>query len=106
MLILGGGIVGQGALSILYALGANCTVMDINVGVLKMLGIDENNYFRETTPAFTATVSPFVSQLQHFADCCNGKTQCLCPAHQGTQIIRIMNAIYQSAETGEEIVFG
>ena len=38
VLILGGGIVGQGALSVLHALGANCTVMDINVGLLKTLG--------------------------------------------------------------------
>lgn len=37
VLILGGGMVGQGALSVLYALGANVTVMDINVGVLRML---------------------------------------------------------------------
>ena len=37
VLILGGGVVGQGALEVLYALGANCTVMDINVGVLRML---------------------------------------------------------------------
>ena len=37
VLILGGGLVGQGALEILYALGAKCTVMDINVGVLRML---------------------------------------------------------------------
>ncbi len=36
-LILGGGTVGQGALSVLYALGASVTVMDINVGVLRML---------------------------------------------------------------------
>ena len=38
VLILGGGIVGQGALSVLHALGANVTVMDINIGCLKMLG--------------------------------------------------------------------
>jgi alanine dehydrogenase len=38
VLILGGGVVGQGALSVLYALGANVTVMDINVGILRMLG--------------------------------------------------------------------
>ena len=38
VVILGGGIVGQGALSVLYALGANVTVMDINMGVLKILG--------------------------------------------------------------------
>lgn len=37
VLILGGGLVGQGALSVLYGLGANVTVMDINVGVLRML---------------------------------------------------------------------
>jgi len=35
VLIMGAGIVGQGALEVLYALGANCTVMDINVGVLR-----------------------------------------------------------------------
>ena len=37
VLILGGGIVGRGALEILHALGANCTVMDINVGLLRTL---------------------------------------------------------------------
>ena len=38
VLILGGGTVGQGALSVLYALGANVTVMDINMGILRQLG--------------------------------------------------------------------
>ena len=37
VLILGAGVVGRGALEVLYALGANCTVMDINVGVLRSL---------------------------------------------------------------------
>lgn len=37
VLILGAGVVGKGALEVLYALGANCTVMDINVGVLRSL---------------------------------------------------------------------
>ncbi len=37
VLILGGGVVGQGALSVLYALGANVTVMDINVGLMRNL---------------------------------------------------------------------
>ena len=35
VLILGCGAVGRGALEILHALGANCTVMDINVGILR-----------------------------------------------------------------------
>ena len=37
VLILGAGVVGKSALEILFALGANCTVMDINVGVLRSL---------------------------------------------------------------------
>lgn len=37
VLILGCGVVGQGALEVLHSLGANCTVMDINVGVLRKL---------------------------------------------------------------------
>ncbi|HAS92104.1 MAG TPA: alanine dehydrogenase [Clostridiales bacterium] len=43
VLILGGGIVGQNALSVLYALGANVTVMDINVGILRMLSDKYNS---------------------------------------------------------------
>ena len=37
VLILGCGVVGQGALEVLHALGANCTVMDINVGLLRSM---------------------------------------------------------------------
>lgn len=37
VLILGGGIVGQAALSVLHALDAWCTVMDINIGTLRSI---------------------------------------------------------------------
>ena len=37
VLILGGGVVGRGALEVLHSLGANCTVMDINYGLLGRL---------------------------------------------------------------------
>ncbi len=43
VVIMGGGLVGQGALSVLYALGANVTVMDINVGLLRQLSNQYNN---------------------------------------------------------------
>ncbi len=36
-LILGAGVVGRGALEVLHSLGANCTVMDINAGLLREL---------------------------------------------------------------------
>ena len=37
VLVLGGGLVGQGALDVLDALGACCTVMDVNISVLRRL---------------------------------------------------------------------
>ena len=37
VLVLGGGLVGRGALDVLCALGASCTVLDVNLGVLRML---------------------------------------------------------------------
>ena len=43
VVIMGGGNVGQGALSVLHALGANCTVLDINPGLLRTLGDRYNN---------------------------------------------------------------
>ena len=42
VVILGGGTVGQGALSVLHALGANVTVMDINPGLLRTFGSQYN----------------------------------------------------------------
>lgn len=49
VLILGGGVVGQGAVSVLHALGACVTVMDINVGVLRML---EDRYAQKINTMF------------------------------------------------------
>ena len=43
VLIMGGGLVGQGALSVLHALGANVTVMDINPGLMRTLASQYNN---------------------------------------------------------------
>ncbi len=43
VVILGGGLVGQGALSILHALGANITVMDIDSALLRKLSYHYRN---------------------------------------------------------------
>ncbi len=60
VLILGGGTVGQGALSILHALGANVTVMDINPGLLRELGYQYNGKINTMycTQETIATVLP------------------------------------------------
>lgn len=74
-------------------------------GELRLLTIDESNYFMESQPVISHKETPFHIQIRHFLDCCDGKAECNTNAHQGTELIRIMNAIYESAETGKEILF-
>ena len=62
VLILGGGVVAQGVLSVLYALGANVTVMDINVGVLRILG-DRNNSKINTRLCTKETITSILPQM-------------------------------------------
>lgn len=72
---------------------------------LHLLTIDESNYFMESQPVITHKETPFHIQVRHFLDCCDGKTECNSNAHQGTELIRIMNTIYESADIGKEILF-
>ena len=67
--------------------------------------IDETGYLMESKPTITDDTYIFQLQLQHFTDACAGKVPCLCPAEHGTRIMRIINAIYESAETGKEVLF-
>ena len=68
VLILGGGIVGQGALSILYALGAKVTVMDINVGVLRMLS-DRYNQKIDTMVCTKEAIASLLPQTDMVLNC-------------------------------------
>ena len=46
----------------------------------------------------------FESELRHFVDCIQNGTQCKSPAEDGVEIMRILDAIYESARTGHEVV--
>lgn len=72
---------------------------------LKFLSVDEDNFFVESQPQVANTGKHFEEEIAHFISCCKGEAQCISNASQGTQIIRILNAIYESAETGREILF-
>lgn len=72
---------------------------------LRLLKIDPSDRFVETEPVINDNPEIFRSELQHFVDCCNGVANCIPNAHEGTQIMRILNAIYESAEKGTEILF-
>ena len=68
VIIMGGGVVGQGALSVLYALGAHVTVMDINAGVLRMLS-DRYEQKIDTMFCTKETIASLLPQTDMVINC-------------------------------------
>ena len=46
----------------------------------------------------------FEDEINHFVDCILNGTPCRASAEDGVQIMRILDAIYESAKTGHEII--
>ena len=46
----------------------------------------------------------FQQEIDHFVDCVLNSTPCKAPAQDGIDIMRILRAIYESAETGHEVL--
>lgn len=46
----------------------------------------------------------FANEINHFVDCVQNGTVCRSPAADGVDIMRILCAIYKSAETGHEVI--
>lgn len=46
----------------------------------------------------------FEEEIAHFVDCIKNGTECIAPAEDGYEIMRILDAAYLSAETGHEVV--
>lgn len=55
-----------------------------------------------TTPGFDF-MDAFGREIDHFAKLCRGEAENLCPVEDGVEMIRLLNAIYRSAEEGREI---
>lgn len=68
VLIMGGGVVGRGALQILHALGAKCTVMDINVGILRQLS-DQYGATIDTMFCNKETIASVLPQTDMVLNC-------------------------------------
>lgn len=46
----------------------------------------------------------FDNEINHFVDCIINGTDCMSPAEDGIELMRILDAIYESAATGHEVV--
>lgn len=54
----------------------------------------------DTALSFTGL---FENEVNHFIDCVAGKCACIAPAEDGVVLMRILDAIYESAATGHEV---
>lgn len=46
----------------------------------------------------------FIEEIKHFVDCVGNGTPCLNPGEDGVELMKILDAIYKSAETGHEVI--
>lgn len=68
---------------------------------------DTNNYLTnlsfdaDTTMGFDQI---FTDEINHFVDCVQGKAECIAPACDGVELMGILDAVYESARTGHEVI--
>ncbi len=46
----------------------------------------------------------FQREMDHFVDCAMGNAECIAPAQDGVDLMRILDAVYESARTGHEVI--
>ncbi len=46
----------------------------------------------------------FINEIAHFIDCIKNGTECIAPAEDGVELMAILDAIYESARTGHEVI--
>lgn len=63
------------------------------------------DYMTELKPDIEIKDNPYEGAINHFVDCCVNGTKCICEDWQGVELMKIIEGIYKSAETGEPIVY-
>ena len=65
-----------------------------------------NGYLADITPEvsnYVESKEQFTAEMAHFVDCCLNGTPCKASAEDGLMIMKILDAIYESARTGHEV---
>lgn len=69
---------------------------------------EKNCYFTNVAPVLNAGNSSFEhnfnEEIKHFVDCIVNGTECLNPGEDGVELMKILDAIYESARTGHEVI--
>ena len=79
--------------------------MDLSNGV--KLYTEVNNYLADIdvkTENLRGSQDLFVAEMTHFVDCILGRTELIAKAEDGITVMKILDAIYESARTGHEVM--
>lgn len=69
----------------------------------------DNGYLTNVTLNRSSALSfdgLFQNEINHYVDCIVNGTPCRAPAEDGVTLMKILDAIYESAKTGHEVVLG
>lgn len=81
----------------------------VTVGDTLRFASEVNDYMADVEIKANASMNfdeIFQNEINHFVDCIINGTQCKNPAEDGIEIMKILTAIYKSAETGHEVIIG
>lgn len=68
---------------------------------------DINNYQSNISlvaPSALAFNDLFANEINHYIDCLTSGAQCKSPAEDGIEMMKILDAVYESARTGHEVI--
>ena len=68
---------------------------------------NENNYMANVNLCMPTALSfdgLFTNEIAHFVDCIREGKTCVSPASDGVEMMRILEAAYESARTGHEVI--
>ncbi len=66
-----------------------------------------NDYLADITPSmenYIHSQEMYTAEMAHFVDCALNGTECIARAEDGLEVMKILDAIYESARTGHEVV--
>lgn len=66
-----------------------------------------NDFLADITPQtqyYVDSQEMFTAEMAHFVDCCLNGTPCNASAEDGLEVMKILDAIYESGRTGHEVV--
>ena len=91
----------QGTIELFGTKGGACLDPELE------LYTDINGYMADVnlcSPTALSFDGLFQKEIDHFIDCILNGSECRAPAQDGIDIMRILRAIYKSAETGHEVL--